>query len=83
MFAEISVDDAKAKLPELLAEVRSGRRFTITRGGEPAADLVPSAAGPRQDYGEAIRDMLNFERIPNVDPGEVAKWIRGRADKVP
>jgi prevent-host-death family protein len=76
MSSEIGAYDAKTKLPELLREVRKGKRFTITHRGKPVADLVPSASASTQDSGAAIRDMLNFERIADVDAKQVAALIR-------
>jgi prevent-host-death family protein len=76
MFAEISVDDAKTRLPALLRQVQNGKRFTITDRGKPVADLIPSAAARRRDRAAAIQDMFNFKRIANIDPQEVTAWIR-------
>jgi prevent-host-death family protein len=42
---EIGAYDAKTRLPELLRQVKAGKRFTITNRGEAIADLVPSKAG--------------------------------------
>jgi len=76
MFSEIGAYDAKTKLPELLREVQKGKRFTITHRGKPIADLVPNASASTRDSSASIRDMLNFERIVNVDSKEVAALIR-------
>jgi len=76
MFQEIGAYDAKTKLPELLREVQRGKRFTITHRGRPVADLVPSGATADADLRTAIHDMLNFERVKNIDPKDVAAWVR-------
>ena len=44
MKTEIGAYDAKTRLPELLRQVKAGKRFTITNRGEAIADLVPSEA---------------------------------------
>jgi prevent-host-death family protein len=41
---QVSVAEAKNKLPELIKRAEAGERVTICRRGEPAADLVRSAA---------------------------------------
>ena len=40
MSVEIGSYDAKTRLPELLREVQTGQRYTITLRGKPVADLV-------------------------------------------
>lgn len=75
MRSEIGAYEAKTKLPELLREVRKGKRFTITHRGKPIADLVPSAGAKSPDVRKAIEDMLNFPKIKGVDPDEVLAWI--------
>jgi len=59
---EIGAYEAKTRLPELLREVRAGRRFTITNRGEAVADLVPSAAGVSVDAAAAIDRFRTFMR---------------------
>lgn len=72
---EIGAYDAKTKLPELLRQVKKGKRFTITHRGQPIADLVPSGRTAAEDAKEAIDEMMKFERVPNVAPEDVAAWI--------
>lgn len=38
---QVSLREAKAKLSELLREVRAGECITLTKHGHPVADLVP------------------------------------------
>lgn len=69
---EIGAYEAKTRLPELLREVRAGRRFTITNRGEAVADLVPSAAGPSVDAAAAIDRFRAFMREhPRKTGGQV------------
>jgi prevent-host-death family protein len=68
MKTEIGAYDAKRRLPELLRQVKLGKRFTITTNGEAIADLVP-CEGPRPaDAGAAIDRFLTFMRENAVAP---------------
>lgn len=62
MKTEIGAYEAKTRLPELLREVRAGRRFTITNRGEAVADLVPSVAGTSVDAAAAVDRFRAFMR---------------------
>lgn len=62
MKAEIGAYEAKTRLPELLREVRAGKRFTITNRGEAIADLVPSTAGRTRDPVAGIEKFRAFMR---------------------
>lgn len=62
MKTEIGAYDAKTRLPELLRQVKSGKRFTITNRGKPVADLVPSQATRATDAGDAIDRFQAFMR---------------------
>ena len=59
---EIGAYEAKTKLPELLRQVQSGQRFTITNRGKAVADLVPSEAAVRKDPAAAIDKFLAFKK---------------------
>ncbi len=61
MKIEIGAYEAKTKLPELLRQVQSGKRFTITNRGKAVADLVPSEASPAKDARAAIDRFLAFK----------------------
>jgi prevent-host-death family protein len=54
MNTQIGAYEAKTRLPELLRQVRAGKRFTITNRGEAIADLVPSATAGTLDAKAAI-----------------------------
>jgi prevent-host-death family protein len=75
MPAEIGAYDAKTHLPELLRKVRRGHRFTITHRGKPIAELIPAGGAAREDFDAAVDDMLNFERIKDIDPADINAWI--------
>ena len=75
MYPEIGSDDAKTKLPELLREVRKGRRYTITLRGKPVADLVPVGRPGEDDIRQAVAAMRAMPRIKGVDAAELESWI--------
>lgn len=76
MFKEIGSFNAKARLSELLQEVKRGQRFTITLRGRPVADLVPSgsAAAPA-DIRIAVENMRNIHKISGVSLETIKEWI--------
>lgn len=74
-MSEIGAYQAKTKLPELLRQVQKGKRFTITRHGEPIAELVPSGSTASIDANAAIDEMLKLERVRGVSADDVATWI--------
>ena len=41
---QVSVEEAREKLPELIGLIERGELVTITRDGIPVADLAPSKA---------------------------------------
>jgi prevent-host-death family protein len=65
---EIGAYDAKTRLPELLRQVKAGKRFTITNRGEAIADLVPSEAGRAADAKSAIEKFQAYLRNNPVKP---------------
>ena len=62
MKTEIGAYEAKTRLPELLRQVRQGRRFTITNRGEAIADLVPSESVRPKDKAAAVEKFRAFMR---------------------
>jgi prevent-host-death family protein len=66
MYPTIGTFDAKARLSELLQEVKQGQRYTITLRGVPVADLVPSKSATSHEVKMAIERMQNIEKIPGV-----------------
>jgi len=62
MKTEIGAYDAKTRLPELLRQVKTGKRFTITNRGKAIADLVPSGAACAPDAKAAIEKFQAFLR---------------------
>ena len=62
MKTEIGAYEAKTKLPELLRQVKAGKRFTITNRGEAIADLVPSESVMPKDKSAAVETFKAFIR---------------------
>jgi prevent-host-death family protein len=75
MYKEIGAFDAKAKLSELLRDVRGGQRYTITVRGEPVADLVPFGSAPAGSSQSAVEAMRGFSKIQGVSGEQVLDWI--------
>jgi len=57
MKIEIGSYEAKAKLPELLRQVKAGKSFTITNRGEAIADLVPCLGARVKDKVSAVEKL--------------------------
>jgi prevent-host-death family protein len=66
----IGAYEAKTKLPDLLRQVRAGKRFTITNRGRAVADLVPSADA---EPGKPRAAIGKFQAFMRANP------VKGRA----
>ncbi len=62
MKIEIGAYEAKTRLPELLRQVKAGKRFTITNRGEAIADLVPAESAAPKDNPAAVEKFKAFMR---------------------
>jgi prevent-host-death family protein len=62
MKVQIGAYEAKTKLPDLLRQVQTGKRFTITNRGKAVADLIPSEGPPVKDAAAAIDRFLAFKK---------------------
>jgi prevent-host-death family protein len=62
MKIEVGAYEAKTKLPELLRQVEKGQRFTITRRGQPVAELGPPAELQRPNAKAAIDAFMAYRR---------------------
>jgi prevent-host-death family protein len=74
-YAEIGAFDAKARLSELLRDVKEGHSYTITVRGEPIADLIPSKNAVKQDAQAAVDAMLSIKRVKGVSAEMVTEMI--------
>jgi antitoxin (DNA-binding transcriptional repressor) of toxin-antitoxin stability system len=75
MKTKIGAYEAKTRLPELLRQVRAGRRFTITYRGSAIADLVPAEVTRPSNAAAAIERFHAFMRENPV----VARGVDVRA----
>jgi|688.fasta_scaffold1048406_1 prevent-host-death family protein len=66
MYFTIGAFDAKAKLSELLQEVKRGQCYTITLRGVPIADLIPNKSTASLNIEGAIKKMQSIEKIRGV-----------------
>jgi prevent-host-death family protein len=57
---DVSVAEAKNRLPQLLRAVESGEPVVITRNGRPVAQLVPAPAERRQARLGGMRGKIQF-----------------------
>ncbi len=72
MKTEIGAYDAKTRLPELLRQVKAGKRFTITNRGEAIADLIPSEQGSPGDAKAAIE---KFQAYIGANPVQLPRDV--------
>jgi prevent-host-death family protein len=75
MNIEIGVFEAKAKLSQILQEVKRGKRFTITVRGHSIADLIPSESANFLDAKTAIENMKNISKVKGVSDKTLIDWI--------
>jgi antitoxin (DNA-binding transcriptional repressor) of toxin-antitoxin stability system len=57
---EVGAYEAKTRLPELLRQVKAGRRYTIPNRGEAVADLVPCEAGRVRNHKAVIEKFQAY-----------------------
>ena len=77
-MTEIGVYEAKARLSELIRQVKAGESFIITQRGEPAAELTPIRHKNRRDprrIAEAVRRLREMPKIKGVSHEELRSWI--------
>lgn len=73
---EIGACEAKAHLPKLLARVRQGQRFVITRHGRPVVELRPVGSRSRDEIRAAIAWLADFQARHVSDGPTVRELIR-------
>ncbi len=64
----ISIEEAQAKLPDLIHRLHSGDEVVITENNQPVARLVSTAAEPRQEPRQpgTLRGSVVY-MAPNFD----------------
>ena len=76
MIESIGLLEAKTHLAELVERVRLGERITITKGGAPAAMLVPVGEEETVDVAEAARRLRKIRE--SISLGDVTiRELRG------
>lgn len=64
---EFSVREARARFATALAAAERGERVTITKNGEPIAELVPPAMALKNRFSwdrvEEVRRNLGFDKL--------------------
>jgi len=75
MYTQVGSFDAKARLSELLRQVKHGQHYTITLRGHPVADLIPSEYAVCQNAHAAVERMLGIRKISGVSEKMITAWI--------
>jgi len=57
---DVSIAEAKNRLPELIRAVEGGERIVITRHGKPVAQLTPAPPERRQIQWGAMRGRIQL-----------------------
>lgn len=74
---DVSVADAKNRLPALIRAMEDGETIVITRHGRPVAQLAPPPRDRRRVVLGAMRDRIQF--LPGWDaPLDLDDFLAGR-----
>jgi prevent-host-death family protein len=74
-MTKIGVDEAKTRLLELLDKVREGDAFTITRHGQPVAELRPIGQRSAAERLALVERMKDFQRAHALGDQQLRNWI--------
>jgi prevent-host-death family protein len=73
---DVSIAEAKNRLPELIRAVESGEKVIITRHGKPVAQLSPAPPERRQAQLGGMKDRIQL--LPGWDaPIDVDRFLEG------
>ena len=73
---DVSIADAKNRLPELIRAVERGETIVITRHGKPVAQLAPPPKGRRKARLGGMRDRIQL--LPGWDqPVDLDGFLAG------
>jgi prevent-host-death family protein len=73
---DVSVAEAKNRLPELIRSVDKGEKVTITRHGKPVAQLTPAPPEKRRVRFGTLRGRIQLK--PGWDdPIEIDRFLTG------
>ncbi len=62
---QVSIAEAKNRLPELIRAVESGEKVVITRHGKPVAQITPAPNQGRRIQWGSLRDRIRL--LPGWD----------------
>lgn len=72
----VSLTDAKDRLPELIRAVQAGQDVVITQHGKPVAQLTPLPGERRTVQFDGMRDRI--ELLPGWDdPVDLDRFLQG------
>jgi prevent-host-death family protein len=73
---DVSVAEAKNRLPELIRAVEGGEQVVITRHGKPVAQIAPPPPERRRIQWGSMRDRIKF--LPGWDdPVDLDRFLEG------
>ena len=73
---DVSIAEAKNRLPELIRAVESGEKIVITRHGKPVAQLAPPPAERRPVRLGGMKDRIQF--LPGWDAAvDLDRFLEG------
>ena len=73
---DVSIAEAKNRLPELIRAVERGEKVVITRHGKPVAQIAPPPRGRRKIQWGSMRDQIKF--LPGWDdPIDLDRFLEG------
>jgi prevent-host-death family protein len=73
---EVSIAEAKNRLPELIRAVEEGEQVIITRHGKPVAQITPAPPARRKIQWGAMRDRIKL--LPGWDePIDEDRFLAG------
>jgi prevent-host-death family protein len=73
---DVSIAQAKNRLPELIRAVEGGEQVVITRHGKPVAQITPPPSARRRVQWGAMRDRIKL--LPGWDdPIDLDRFLEG------
>ena len=73
---DVSIAEAKNRLPELIRAVEAGEQVIITRHGKPVAQITPAPRGEARIQWGAMRDRIKL--LPGWDdPIDLERFLAG------
>ena len=73
---DVSIAEAKNRLPELIRAVESGEKVIITRHGKPVAQITPPPPKSRKIQWGSMRDRIRL--LPGWDePVDLDRFLAG------